>query len=98
MPKRIERTEGCYSHMKKEVCTFLGSIFLYRNALQGMGYGLVPMLGGIFELVARAGIVFFIAEKQALQCVSGRSGSLDCGVDSADSILYLCYEEIQEDK
>ena len=42
---------------------FLGSIFLYRNALQGMGYGLVPMLGGIFELVARAGIVFFIAGK-----------------------------------
>ena len=28
---------------------FLGSIFLYRNTLQGMGYGLVPMLGGIFE-------------------------------------------------
>ena len=23
---------------------FLGSIFIYRNALQGMGYGLVPML------------------------------------------------------
>lgn len=32
---------------------FLGSIFLYRNALQGLGYGLVPMLGGIFELAAR---------------------------------------------
>ena len=30
---------------------FLGSIFLYRNTLQGMGYGLVPMLGGVFELV-----------------------------------------------
>ena len=26
---------------------FLGSIFLYRNALQGLGYGLVPMVGGI---------------------------------------------------
>ena len=24
---------------------FLGSIFLYRNALQGLGYGLVPMMG-----------------------------------------------------
>src|SRR5699024_2566018 len=36
---------------------FLGSIFLYRNTLQGMGYGLVPMLGGIFELVARSAIV-----------------------------------------
>lgn len=33
---------------------FLGSIFLYRNTLQGLGYGLVPMLGGVFELTARA--------------------------------------------
>ncbi|MBS6183414.1 MAG: hypothetical protein KH921_21945, partial [Erysipelotrichaceae bacterium] len=40
---------------------FLGSIFIYRNALQGMGYGLVPILGGVFELVARAGIVLVIA-------------------------------------
>lgn len=36
---------------------FLGSIFLYRNALQGLGYGLVPMLGGVFELIARAAVV-----------------------------------------
>ena len=42
---------------------FLGSIYLYRNALQGMGYGLVPMMGGIFELAARAGIVFLVAGK-----------------------------------
>ena len=41
---------------------FLGSIFLYRNALQGMGYGFVPMMGGVFELVARAAIVFVAAE------------------------------------
>lgn len=40
---------------------FLGSIFLYRNTLQGLGYGLVPMLGGVFELIARAGIVLLVA-------------------------------------
>ena len=40
---------------------FLGSIFLYRNTLQGMGYGLIPMLGGVFELAARAGIVMLVA-------------------------------------
>ena len=40
---------------------FLGSIFLYRNTLQGMGYGLVPMLGGVFELVARSAIVMIVA-------------------------------------
>lgn len=42
---------------------FLCTIFLFRNALQGMGYGLVPMLGGVFELVARAGIVMLVAGK-----------------------------------
>ena len=42
---------------------FLGSIFLYRNTLQGMGYGLIPMIGGIFELVARTAIVTLVAGK-----------------------------------
>lgn len=32
----------------------LGTIFIFRNVLQGLGYGLVPMMGGIFELAARA--------------------------------------------
>lgn len=40
---------------------FLGSIFLYRNALQGLGYGLIPMMGGVFELIARAVVVAFAA-------------------------------------
>ncbi len=31
----------------------LGLIFVYRNALQGLGNGFVPMMGGVFELVAR---------------------------------------------
>ncbi len=42
---------------------FLGSIFLYRNTLQGMGYGLIPMIGGIFELVGRTAIVTLVAGK-----------------------------------
>lgn len=50
-----------YFHTVFWAYPFLGSIFIYRNALQGMGYGLVPMLGGIFELVARAGIVMLVA-------------------------------------
>ena len=40
---------------------FLGSIFIYRNTLQGLGYGLVPMLGGLFELAARSAIVMLVA-------------------------------------
>ena len=48
---------------------FLGSIFLYRNGLQGLGYGLVPMVGGIFELVARSAIVMFVAGKTSFSGV-----------------------------
>ena len=40
---------------------FLGSIFLYRNTLQGMGYGLVPMLGGVFQGVWLADPAAWIA-------------------------------------
>ena len=42
---------------------FLSTIFVFRNALQGMGYGLVPMLGGVFELLARTLIVVLVAGK-----------------------------------
>lgn len=48
---------------------FLGSIFLYRNTLQGMGYGMVPMLGGIFELAARSVIVMFVAGRTSFMGV-----------------------------
>lgn len=52
-----------YFHTVFWAYPFLGSIFLYRNGLQGLGYGVVPMLGGVFELVARTLIVMFIAGK-----------------------------------
>lgn len=31
----------------------LGLIFVYRNAMQGAGFGFMPMMGGVVELVAR---------------------------------------------
>lgn len=41
----------------------LGLIFIYRNALQGLGNGLVPMMGGIFELLARGGTIWLLFDK-----------------------------------
>lgn len=32
----------------------LGMIFIYRNVMQGCGYGFLPMMGGVVELVCRA--------------------------------------------
>ena len=36
----------------------LGSIFIFRNALQGMGESFIPMMAGVFELIARAIVAF----------------------------------------
>ena len=50
----------------------LGIIFIYRNVLQGLGNGLVPMLGGVFELIARALVIkmFFDAFQFTAICAS----------------------------
>jgi Na+-driven multidrug efflux pump len=32
----------------------LGILFVYRNAVQGLGYGVPAMAAGLFELIARA--------------------------------------------
>lgn len=47
----------------------LGLIFIYRNVLQGLGNGIVPMMGGIFELIARALIVWIFFEKYQFQAI-----------------------------
>ena len=39
---------------------FLGGIFIYRNVLQGMGESFVPMMAGVYELVARSLVVFIL--------------------------------------
>ncbi|WMJ90009.1 MATE family efflux transporter [Anaerocolumna sp. MB42-C2] len=40
----------------------LGFIYVYRNSLQGLGYGLLPMLGGVFELFARVLVILILAK------------------------------------
>ena len=40
----------------------LGLIFIYRNALQGIGESFVPMMAGVYELVARAIVAFTLPQ------------------------------------
>lgn len=40
---------------------FLGLIFVFRQALQGMGYPILPLLSGITELVMRGFCAFYLA-------------------------------------
>jgi len=48
------------------VCGFfyipLGMIFIFRNALQGCGFGFIPMMGGVVELVSR-GVAAVVAAR-----------------------------------
>ncbi len=41
----------------------LGLIFIYRNTLQGMGDGFMPMMAGVAELVMRAFVAFYLADR-----------------------------------
>ena len=43
-----------YSYMCAAFYIPLGTIFIFRNAMQGCGYGVLPMLGGVVELAARS--------------------------------------------
>lgn len=38
----------------------LGILFVLRNSIQGMGYGLLPMTAGIFELIGRSVVAFML--------------------------------------
>lgn len=51
----------------------LSLIFIYRNTLQGMGYTFVPMVAGVYELVARAVVSFALPALigYAAICIAG---------------------------
>ncbi len=66
----------------------LGMIFIFRNALQACGFGFLPMMGGVVELISRA-VVAFIAAYMASYagvCVANVAAWLSAGV-----FLWICY-------
>lgn len=88
-----------YFHTVFWAYPFLGSIFLYRNGLQGLGYGLVPMLGGVFELGGKKCYRYVCCRKNKFcRCMSGRSCRMDRSADSSDPVLYLCDEKVEQGK
>ena len=41
---------------------FLSQIFIYRNAVQGMGIAMIPMFSGIVELILRTSAAVYLTE------------------------------------
>ena len=43
----------------------LAIVNLYRNGIQGMGYGLLPMMAGVAELIGRGVVAVIAANKRS---------------------------------
>lgn len=60
----------------------LGMIYIYRNVLQGCGFALLPMLGGVVELACRAGFSLVAASQKSYFgiCVANVSAWFSAGI------------------
>ena len=69
----------------------LCTIFIFRNIMQGCGYGFLPMMGGVAELVARL-IVSVLAMKvlsYPLACFADPAAWVAAGLFTGISYLYV---------
>lgn len=71
----------------------LGMIFIFRNALQACGFGFLPMMGGVVELVARAVVAFVAAAylSYAGVCCANVAAWLTTGI-----FLWICYKYLMK--
>ena len=51
-----------YPHLSVPFYFFLSQIFIYRNAVQGMGIAMIPMFSGIVELILRTSAAVYLTE------------------------------------
>lgn len=72
-------------------CCFipLGMIFIFRNAMQGCGYSLLPMLGGVVELICRATMAFVAANYHSYAGVCLGNASAWCVTGIYLAIAYV---------
>lgn len=74
------------------ICGFffipLGMIFIFRNALQGCGFGFIPMMGGVVELASRCVAAFVAARLLSYEgvCFANASAWITAGV-----FLWIAY-------
>lgn len=69
----------------------LCTIFIFRNIMQGCGYGFLPMMGGVSELIARL-IVSMIAMRllsYPLACFADPAAWIAAGAFTCVSYLYV---------
>lgn len=69
----------------------LGMIFIFRNVLQGSGYSLIPMLGGVVELVSRCVLAFVAASYMSYAgvCLANAVAWLSTGIFLLAAYLFV---------
>ena len=71
--------------------TTLGMIFIYRNVMQGCGFGFLPMMGGVVELVSRAVAALVAAKMLSYTGVCFANASAWC---LAGIFLWIAYRVV----
>lgn len=68
----------------------LGMIFIFRNVMQGCGFALLPMLGGVVELVCRTAAAYGAVRLVSFSgvCMANASAWLITGIFLAVSYLF----------
>ena len=80
-----------YAYMCSMFFIPLSTIFIFRNTMQGCGYGFLPMMGGVVELIARL-IVSMASIKlysYFLACFADPAAWLSAGVFTGVSYLFV---------
>ena len=84
-----------YARTYVMICGFffipLGMIFIFRNAMQGSGYSVLPVMGGVVELVCRATLAFTSAYYQSYVgvCFGNASAWLMTGIFLAIAYIFV---------
>ncbi|MCI8390874.1 MAG: MATE family efflux transporter [Roseburia sp.] len=74
----------------------LAMIFLYRNALQGLGQGFVPMVSGGIELACRAGAIALIPASAGFAGVCFADPAAWVGAAVPLAVTYFVWQKKQE--
>lgn len=72
------------TYLRTISCFFLplAMIFLYRNAMQGLGNGIVPLISGMLELAGRSLIILFLLERYGyiIICLASPAAWIAAGI------------------
>ena len=76
----------------------LGMIFIFRNIMQGCGFGFIPMLGGVVELLSRLVGAFVAARMLSYEgvCFANISAWCSAAIFLAISYIFVMRKMIKD--